>query len=285
MDGIVLIDKERGPSSHDVVMRVRSESGEWNAGHAGTLDPQATGLLVISLGRALKMMQFMEGHDKAYEAAIRLGRVTETDDMEGKVVAERDASGVTRETLIAAAAKFAGEIRQRPPAYSAVKIQGKRLYQYARAGEKVEAPERTVRVHEFALLSFDPPVAHFRIRCSKGTYIRSLARDLGESLGCGASLDALRRTASGPFRVEHATRDFDPARLLPIDAGIADLPAMQLPADYAGRFLMGQKLDETPPAPVVRVYEGQKFLGIGIEKNGQLCPKKVLGPPSGPVGA
>ncbi len=272
MDGILLIDKERGPTSHDVVARVRSETGEWSVGHAGTLDPQATGLLVLCLGRALKLMEFMERHDKEYEAAVRLGRATETDDAEGRVISERDVSGVTREAVEAAATKFVGPIRQRPPAFSAVKVEGRRLYRYARAGEKVDAPERTVRVHAFDLVSFEPPVVRFRVRCAKGTYVRSLARDLGEALGCGGSLEALRRTASGPFRVEQA----DPAKLLPPDAGIADLPEVRLPDDCAGRFAKGQAVAVDPPGPVARVYGPAGFLGVGVARDGRLQPRKVI---------
>ncbi|MBI2933230.1 MAG: tRNA pseudouridine(55) synthase TruB [Planctomycetes bacterium] len=277
MDGILLIDKERGPTSHDIVDRVRGESGERRVGHAGTLDPNATGLLVLCLGRALKLVEFMEGHDKEYDVAIRLGRVTETDDAEGCTVTETDPSAVSREALLAAAARFIGEIPQRPPAYSAVKVGGRPLYRYARAGESVVAPERVVRVHELALLSFDPPIARFRVRCSKGTYVRSLARDLGAALGCGASVEELRRTAGGPFRVEQAVRGFDPKALLPMDAGLADLPKVSLPPDYAGRFAKGQGVDVTPPAPLVRVYQEERFVGVGYDRDGRLWPRKVLG--------
>ena len=276
VDGILLIDKERGPTSHDVVARVRSESGEWNVGHAGTLDPLATGLLVLCLGRALKVVEFMEGHDKEYEVAVRLGRTTETDDAEGRVVTERDAGAVTRESLVAAAAKFTGEIRQRPPAYSAVRVGGRRLYQYARAGEPVEAPERAVVIREFALLSFEPPLARFRVRCSKGTYIRSLARDLGESLACGGSVEALRRTASGPFRVEQAVSDFAREAVMPVDAGLAHLPEVRLSPEDASRFLKGQRCEAAPAGPLARVYGEGRFLGVGHGVDGRLWPRKVL---------
>lgn len=276
MEGILLWDKEPGPTSHDVVARVRAESGEPKVGHAGTLDPGASGLLVLCLGRALKIVEFMENHDKEYETAIRLGRRTETDDADGRVVEEHDASGVTRERLEAAARGFVGEIRQKPPAFSAVKVGGRRLFQYARAGEAVEAPERTVRVHEIAILGWEPPVAKLRVRCSKGTYIRSLARDLGEALGCGGSVETLRRTASGPFRIERAVRTWDPRALLSIDSGLGGMPEVHLSPEEAARFVRGMGTAVAPPAPLVRVYAELRFLGVGHDLEGKLWPRKVL---------
>jgi len=247
-----------------VVAEVRRERGESRAGHAGTLDPAATGLLVVALGRGLKLLEFMQ-YDKTYEFAVELGILTETDDAEGARVGERPVP--SRAEVESAAARMAGEIVQRPPRYSAVRVAGRRLYEYARAGEDVELPERRVTVHELALLAWDPPRARFRLRGSKGVYVRSIARDLG-----GHVVD-LRRTACGPFRVEDAGPD-----LLPIDAAVRHLPEMRLPDEGVRRFANGVALEGGTGAGLVRVYGGAGFLGIGESSGGLLRPRKVISP-------
>ena len=281
MDGLLLVDKDPGNTSHDIVAEVRLALDERHAGHTGTLDPAATGLLVVALGRALKMVAYHEGHDKEYAVTVRLGRRTETDDADGRIVEERDASGVTREAVEAALPRFTGKIRQRPPAYSAVKVDGERAYRMARRGESVELPEREVTISELRLDRFESPLVSLVLRGSKGTYVRSIARDLGAALGCGGSVAQLRRTAVGPFRVENAVR-LDQAgeaalksALLPPDAGLDHLPAVILDAGEARRFVQGKLLDQGSPAPIVRVYEGATFLGIGEEKDQRLKARRV----------
>src|SRR6185436_5191662 len=198
MDGILLVDKPQGKTSHDVVDMVRRDLRERSVGHAGTLDPLATELLVLGVGKATRILEYMQ-YDKTYEVEIQLGMLTETDDVDGARIEERPVP--SRAELEAAAAKMVGEISQKPPKYSAVKVAGRKLYEYARQGREVEAPERTVRVDELSLLSYEPPRARFRVRGSKGLYVRSIARDLG------GHVTALRRTACGPFGVEDAGPD------------------------------------------------------------------------------
>ena len=281
VDGLLLVDKDAGKTSHDIVAEVRHALDERHAGHTGTLDPAATGLLVVALGRALKMVPYHEGHDKEYAFTLRLGVRTETDDAAGKVVEERDATGVTRADLEAQLPRFTGPIRQKPPAYSAVKVDGQRAYRIARRGETVDLPEREVTVHLLRLEAFESPLVKFVMRCSKGTYVRAIARDLGEALGCGGSVTELRRLAVGSFRVENARRldvasEADlRAAVLPADAGLDHLPAVTLDAGDARRFVQGKLLDQGSPAPIVRIYEGPTFIGIGEEKDQRLKARRV----------
>ncbi|HXG61080.1 MAG TPA: tRNA pseudouridine(55) synthase TruB [Planctomycetota bacterium] len=263
MDGILLVDKPAGKTSHDVVQEIRRARGERRVGHAGTLDPMATGLLVVGLGKAVRLLEFLQDLEKTYEFAVELGVRTETDDAEGARVGTGPVP--SREELERAAARFVGEIAQKPPRYAAVKVRGRKLYEYAREGRAVEAPERRVRVAELALLSYDPPRARFRVRGSKGLYVRSLARDLG------GHVVELRRTAIGPFRVEDAGPE-----LLPPDAAVLHLPEARLSTEEAGRFAAGRPV-EREGAGRVRVYCGPRFLGVGEVREGLLQPRKVLG--------
>ena len=281
VDGILLVDKDPGKTSHDIVAEVRLALDERRAGHTGTLDPAATGLLVVALGRALKMVPYHEGHDKEYAVTVLLGVRTDTDDAAGRELERRDASGITREAVESALARFRGAIRQRPPAYSAVKVDGERAYRLARRGEAVEIPEREVTIHEIRIDGFEPPRVRLVLRGSKGTYVRSIARDLGDALGCGGSVADLRRVAVGPFRVDGAIR-LDRAgeaelrrAILSPDAGLDHLPAVQLDAGEARRFTQGKLLDQGSPAPLVRIYEGSTFIGIGEEKDQRLKARRV----------
>ncbi|MBI4565701.1 MAG: tRNA pseudouridine(55) synthase TruB [Planctomycetes bacterium] len=282
MDGILLVDKDRGKSSHDIVQEVRFAVEERRAGHTGTLDPSATGLLVVVLGRALKLVPYMEHHDKEYLFTVHLGRKTDTDDASGRLLEERDASGVTRTALETAAAALAGRTRQRPPIFSAIKVEGERAYRRARRGERVELPEREVRIHELSVVEFSPPRVTLRMHCSRGTYVRSVARDLGEALGCGGSVEELRRTAVGPFRVAQAVRLSEAGRaeldraLLPADSGLESMPRVDLAPEEARRFSSGQVLDRDVGPAFVRVYEGGRFLGIGEDRQGKLKARRVM---------
>lgn len=283
VDGILLVDKARGPTSHDVVDEVRRALKAERAGHAGTLDPMASGLLVILLGRATRLALYLEAHDKEYVFTVRLGLATDTDDAAGRTIEERDASGVNREAVESASARFRGRIRQRPPAYSAVKVEGERAYRKARRGEAVEIPEREVEVHELELVSFDPPEATLRLRCSKGTYVRSIARDLGAALGCGGCVTSLRRTASGPHRVEQAielagTSDERlSAAVRPMEDALVHLPAVDLGEGEARKFLHGSELDLEPPAALVRVRHEGRLLGVGEARGARIKPRTVIG--------
>ena len=216
MDAVLVIDKPVGPTSFDVVRKVRRAAGLRRVGHGGTLDPAASGVLPICLGEATKLAQFLLDADKEYDFTVCFGVETDTDDATGAVTARADAGAIDEGAVRRALAPFRGPITQVPPSYSALKRQGRPLYDYARAGETVEVAGRAVVVHELELTSFVGPAAAFRMRCSKGTYVRALARDLGRTLGVGGHVTALRRTRSGPFTLAQAR---------PLDEALAGLTA------------------------------------------------------------
>lgn len=204
-DAVLPLDKPEGPTSHDVVAVVRRALGERRVGHTGTLDPFASGLLLVCVGRATRLAQYLSGMDKTYEATARLGVATDTEDREGEVVGESEGwRGVTVAEVDAALDGLRGDILQRPPRFSAKKIEGEAAHRRARRGEDVRLESVPVTVHQLVLTSFEPPDVGVRVRCSSGTYVRSLARDLGEALGVGAHLTRLRRTAVGSFGVDDA---------------------------------------------------------------------------------
>lgn len=232
MNGILLVDKPSGMTSHDVVDRVRKAAKMRRVGHTGTLDPAATGLLILCLGNATRLSEFLTGLDKVYEGTMRFGVITDSYDFDGKVVEQRPVPALTPEQIQGAFNEFTGEIMQVPPMVSAVKVGGERLYKLARKGETVEREPRKVNVKEFALLSYNEPDAAFRVRCTRGTYARTLCFDVGEKLGCGATLASLRRTAVGKHTIERAkaldalqTPEDVTAALLPVNDAL-DLPAV-----------------------------------------------------------
>ncbi|MEE8618574.1 MAG: tRNA pseudouridine(55) synthase TruB [Dehalococcoidales bacterium] len=204
MDGILNINKPWGKTSFSVVAMVKRLSGERRVGHAGTLDPAATGVLPVCLGQGTRIIEFLADATKTYQAEIELGVATDTYDAVGKITQRGDPSRISRRQLESALASFRGLIQQTPPMYSAVKHQGQRLYELARAGIKVERKSRPTKIHYLELIDWQPPVATVEVECGKGTYIRSLAHDLGQSLGCGANLKSLIRLSYGPFAVKTA---------------------------------------------------------------------------------
>ncbi|MBI5484914.1 MAG: tRNA pseudouridine(55) synthase TruB [Deltaproteobacteria bacterium] len=204
MNGFIVIDKPAGITSHDVVSRVRRILGTKKVGHTGTLDPFATGVLPIAVNDGTKCIPFLDEGSKTYEALLRLGVTTDTLDMTGAVLTESDTSCISREQLLSVLSEFTGSISQIPPMYSAIKQNGQPLYKLARQGVEVERKARDVEINSLELLSFDLSFAAIRVTCSRGTYVRSLADDIGRRLGCGAALQELRRSASGPFRIEDA---------------------------------------------------------------------------------
>ena len=206
MNGILLIDKPAGPTSHDVVDIIRRRFKIKKVGHAGTLDPAATGLLVILIGTATKASGRLLNGDKEYEVICLLGTRTDTDDTAGKIESSQDNIAVSRRQVEQALEGFRGQIRQNVPRYSAVKVNGKKLYELARQGRQFSLPEKEVTVYELQIMKFNLPNVHLKIKCSKGTYVRSLCRDLGEFLGCGGCAAGLRRTRSEPFSVEDAVK-------------------------------------------------------------------------------
>ena len=222
-DGLLLIDKPAGPTSHDVVDAIRRRFRIPKVGHGGSLDPQATGLLVILIGKGTKMSDRFLGADKEYEGVIRLGMTTDSYDLDGTVTGTAAWDGIVREQAEAAMAAFLGDQMQTPPMVSAIKKNGVPLYKLARRGETVERTPRLIHLYEFSLQDWTPPDFAFRLRCTKGVYVRAVAHDLGQALGCGAALARLRRTASGAFRVERAA---------PLDAVLA-----LSPVDLAARIM------------------------------------------------
>lgn len=247
--GLLLLDKPSGPTSHDMVYAVRRGAREKRVGHAGTLDPLATGLLVLCLGTATRLSEYLAGKDKRYTARVRLGQTTNTYDAQGEVTGAVDWLP-RREAVEAALVQFQGPQQQVPPQFSAIKRGGVKAYEAARRGEHVALEARPVEFYGIGLVEWQPPEVVLDVHCSAGTYIRSLAHDLGQALGCGGHLAGLRRTASGSFRVEEAvTLDALNAAfaagtwqalLRPADDALADWPAVRLTAEEAQRVTMGQ---------------------------------------------
>lgn len=205
MNGILIVDKPSGMTSHDVVQKVRRRFQMRRVGHAGTLDPLATGVLVLLLGKATKLSDKFVGSDKTYRATMRLGTITDTADIEGKVLDTRPYHAVTEVELKKVLSSFEGEQKQLPPMFSAVKVKGQKLYQLARRGVEVERVPRSIVIKKLTLESFRTPEVEFYVECSKGTYVRQLASDIGERLGCGACITQIRRVKSGPFAIQEAS--------------------------------------------------------------------------------
>ena len=204
MDGIVVVDKPEGITSHDVVALVRRKFKMRRVGHAGTLDPLATGVLILLLGKATKLFSKFESFDKAYLATLLLGTTTHTADIQGKVLSQKPYENITQEQIANIFKQFVGDIEQTPPMVSAVKMGGQRLYKLARTGVEVERKPRKVRIDSLQLISFMSPHAQFLLQCSKGTYVRQLADDVGRVLGCGACITQIKRTKVGPFTIQEA---------------------------------------------------------------------------------
>ncbi len=252
MDGVLNIDKPAGPTSHDVVDEIRRLFGQKRVGHAGTLDPMATGVLVLCLGKATRVVEHLMGGRKQYRAGIVLGRSTDTQDATGATVSESDASGITRDAFERGASGFVGRIEQLPPMVSAVKHEGRRLYKVAREGKTVERKPRPVDVYSIELLAFEPGYCargEMLIECGSGTYIRTLCADIGSTLGCGAHMSTLRRTRVGRFGVDDAvtieqlaeakTEDRLAECVIDISDALDDIPAVSVDADATTRVLHG----------------------------------------------
>lgn len=292
--GVLLLDKAAGHSSNDALIKAKRLLNAQKAGHTGTLDPFATGLLPLCFGEATKFSQDLLDADKTYETVVHLGVATTTGDTEGEVTREC-AVDVTREQIETVLSRFRGPIEQVPPMHSALKRDGKPLYEYARAGITLEREARRVLIHELELLDYQAPYLKLRVTCSKGTYIRVLGEDIGAALVCGAHLQALRRTKVGVLTLENAvTLDAfaaldESARtksLAPVDALLSSFPAIHLPPTLALRFLHGQRLaldKEGVPFPAadcrVRVYRGddQALLGTArLFEYGVLAPERLV---------
>jgi tRNA pseudouridine55 synthase len=309
LDGILLFDKPAGMSSNAALQIARKLFRAEKGGHTGALDPLATGLLPLCFGEATKIAGLLLGGRKAYEASIRLGQVTDTDDSDGQVLRERPVPALDRTGVEAALRPFVGRIRQRPPIYSALKQGGEPLYAKARRGEAIEVPEREVEIESIEIGALDGNALELRVTCGSGTYIRSLARDLGEALGCGGHITALRRTWVEPFRGQamHRIEDLQAAAgqggdvaldalLLPVEAGLVHWPTVVVDAEQAralgwGQFVAGSGLKSLPQAqpPVggtsdpisplaVNIQDSQgRSLGLGeLCEDGTLRPKRLF---------
>ena len=292
VDGILLLDKPTGVSSNQALQRTRRLFDARKAGHTGNLDVLASGLLPLCFGEASKFSSFLLDADKRYLADCRLGVTTSTGDAEGGILTRADASAIMRTDLERVLPHFRGEIEQIPPMYSALKHQGQPLYKLAREGKTVARKPRRVRIDGIDVTSFSGPDFSMDVRCSKGTYIRTLAEDIGRTLDCGAYLTALRRLASGPFSLAEAL-DFEQledlaregvaaldAVLLPVDAALGALPMVRLGEDSAYYLCQGQavRISDDIQAGLVRVYASEgHFLGLGdLDAAGTLAPKRMI---------
>ncbi|MGF6262158.1 tRNA pseudouridine55 synthase [Paraburkholderia youngii] len=293
LDGVLLLDKPLGLSSNDALVRAKRLYLAKKAGHTGTLDPLATGLLPLCFGEATKFSQDLLEADKTYEATMRLGIRTTTGDAEGEALDIR-AVDCDEAAVRAALPRFIGEIVQVPPMYSALKRDGKPLYEYARAGQTVEREGRHVTIHALELIACALPDVTFRVTCSKGTYVRTLAEDIGQALDCGAHLVALRRTGVGALTLDHsvtldalsdATLPERDAWLQPVDALLSTFPQVTLNDDDTRRFLHGQRLKlssltiaaDAVNASRVRVYSAQgRLLGVAKPGEGVLAPERLI---------
>jgi tRNA pseudouridine55 synthase len=292
ISGILNIDKPTGMTSHDVVARVRRLTGQRKVGHAGTLDPMATGVLLLCLGQATRVAEYLMTGRKKYLAAVRLGVATDTYDAEGSITRSVDSFKLSREEIAEALSAFQGKIQQVPPPYSAIRKQGRRLYELARRGISVQTPPRWVELDTIEFLGWEPPQLTLQITCSPGTYIRSLAHDLGQVLKVGGHLTALRRLASGGWRLEDAVKLDDLKAAIesgdwlhlmqPIDAALQDLERVDLSVDLAQRVSQGQpiELNAWPETNLARAYApGDTLVAIlkpSPREPGLWQPKKVF---------
>jgi tRNA pseudouridine55 synthase len=293
VDGVLLLDKPVGLSSNDALIKAKRVMNAKKAGHTGTLDPFATGLLPLCFGEATKFSQDLLEADKTYDATVHLGIMTNTGDTEGEAIETREVD-VTIEQIEAALARFRGPILQVPPMYSALKRDGKAYYEYAREGITLEREARPVTIHGLELIGYEAPMLKIRVTCSKGTYVRVLGEDIGAALGCGAHLNALRRiqvgalTADTMISLEDLQAHAEPLSLLaPVDALLSSFPAVELTPELAKRFLNGQRLalgKESVMVPQalgrVRVYNDGKLLGTAnLQEYAILAPERLIAVP------
>lgn len=292
-DGLLAVDKPSGPTSHDLVSWVRTSGGIGRVGHTGTLDPPATGLLLLVLGRATRLARYVPDAPKTYRGALEFGVTTTTDDLSGEVLDRHEGPLPDPAAVLQAAASQLGPRLQVPPAFSARQVGGTRMYRLARRGITVEAPATPISVERFVLRATDTPrVWSFEIVVSTGTYVRALVRDLGRALGCGAAVATLRRTVIGPLDVEGALRLSERratlsaevrSRIIPIDAMPLALPSIVIDAaGAASRFAAGVAVPDPEPGPdpalaAVRAPDG-RLLGVGLRGEGVIRPRLVLAP-------
>ncbi len=285
---MLLLDKPIGYSSNQALQKIKLLYQAAKAGHTGTLDPLATGLLPLCFGEATKFAHFLTDADKVYIATLKFGITTNTGDAEGEVLSVKDVN-FSKMQLEQVCNQFVGVISQIPPMYSALKHEGKAMYEYARAGVEIERAARTITIHNIEINAFDQDVATITVKCSKGTYIRTLAEDIGAQLGCGAHLIGLRRTATANYQISQAItlEQFEvmsPAQrallLLPADSAVQHLPAITLDADSTFYLQQGQAIWQSGSVPqgLIRLYNEQhEFLGLGeLQSDGKIAPKRLI---------
>jgi len=291
LSGMLLLDKAQGATSNAALQSVKHLLGAIKAGHTGTLDPMATGLLPLLFGQATRLASFLSDADKRYLATIRLGQRTDSGDVTGRVLEEKPVH-VSPHEVEAVLSRFLGEIQQIPPMHSAVRVDGRRLYQLAHRGETIERAPRTVRIDLLRLVAFEGREYVLDVKCGKGTYIRALAEDIGAALGCVATLAALRRTAAAGFHVDSAVTESAlrgmsqverESMLLPTDRPVQGLAEVMLPPSESGRFLHGQSVRPRPgelfeQTGLVRIYDGgsHRFLGLATASAELIVPHLVL---------
>ncbi len=278
-DGLLLIDKPGGITSHDAIDRIRSALGIRRVGHAGTLDPMATGLLLVGVGRATRLLRFLAGLPKTYEGTMRLGIRTTTLDADGDAVGAPVEVAASADDVRGAMAALEGESLQRPPAFSAVKVGGTKLYEAARRGVELEAEPRPIRVDRFALEAFDGGDAAFVVTCTSGTYVRVLAADVGDRLGCGAHLVRLRRTAIGPFSVDDSTAPDAPGTPWPLARAVAHLPRLGLDEHEATAARHGRILGPAGIEGPYAVFDPDGgLIGVYADEGTKGRPQVILAP-------
>jgi tRNA pseudouridine55 synthase len=295
ISGVLLLDKPQGCSSNHILQKVKRLFGAAKAGHTGSLDPLATGMLPICLGEATKISAFLLDSDKRYRLACQLGVSTNTGDAEGEVIDTQDATAITEQDILAVLPEFIGEIEQVPPIFSALKHNGERLYNLARKGIEVERKPRTITIYNIDYISLTTDeqqriILELDVECSKGTYVRTLAEDIAKKLDCCAHITALRRLSVGPYSGDMVTiddlialaeegQDALDACLQPIDSGVADWPDVRLGSDAAFYVRQGQPV-LVPHAPTegwVRIYDQSHFLGLGeIQDDGLVAPRRMI---------
>ena len=279
--GYLVVDKPSNMSSHDVVLNIRKIVGKRvKVGHTGTLDPLATGILILAVGKATRLSEYLLKQDKCYIVKGRFGLSSDTYDLDGKIE-EVSCPEINKDVLLKVLERFRGEIEQIPPPFSAIRIKGKRAYELARKGEKVELKPRRVRIYSLKLLNFSYPDFELEVCCSSGTYVRTLVHDIGKALGCDAVVVELRRTKVGKITIDEAVPLSELSKgnikslLIPVDE-LLDMPEIKLSSESKKRFKNGARIRVEAPDGLYKVYSDGEFLGVGIVKSNLLKPEKVL---------
>ncbi len=269
MDGIIIVDKEQGKTSFDEIRKIRKEYNIKKVGHSGTLDPMATGVLTILVGEATKLSDYLMNHDKEYIATLTLGEKRDTGDSEGSVIDKKEIPDLNKEKVLEVLNSFIGKSKQIPPLYSAIKVNGKKLYEYARKGESVEIKPREITIFDINLININNNQIIFSVHCSKGTYIRTLCEDIAKKLGTVGYMSSLRRTRVGNFSLD------DVGKIISIEEVLKNEPEYRLKDNELKKFLNGVKIKTNIKDGLVRVYLNNKFIGIG-EINNKDLKRKII---------